>query len=286
MKKKIIYKSKSQIVISDTNKYVKKIKQSNKKDLFNYLNNKGFKNYLPITEETNEYEIYRYIVEEEYPKEDKAIEIVNTLSMLHTLTTTYQEINQNKIKELYEQTLNNLSELKTYYLELQDHIEIKEFFSPAEHLLMNNISNIYKAINYSNYKLEEWYQLMKIKKSQRYVQLHNNISLEHALKEDILYFINWDTSKKDLAIYDFINFYKNEFQNLEMNSLFKIYQSKFMYTDDEQLLFESLISIPPKILFSKNNYIDTLKVRQIIDYVVKTNEFLLENNKENQKDNK
>lgn len=286
MKKKIMYKSKSQIIISDTNKYVKKIKQSNKKELFNYLNNKGFKNYLPIIEETNEYEIYRYILEEDFPKEDKAIEIVKTLSMLHTLTTTYQEINQNKIKELYEQTLNNLSELKTYYLELQDHIETKEFFSPAEHLLMNNISNIYKAINYSNYKLEEWYQLIKTKKFQRYVQLHNNISLEHALKEEMLYFINWDTSKKDLVIYDFINFYKNEFQNLEMNALFKIYQSKFMYTDDEQLLFESLISMPPKMLFSKNNYINTLKARQLVDYVEKTNMFLLEDNKENQEDNK
>lgn len=286
MKRKIIYKSKVQIFEKDNKKYIKKIKKSNKQELFNYLDNKGFKNYLPIIEETNEYEIYRYILEKNFPSEDKAIEIVKVLSLLHILTTTYQEINQNKVNELYEKTQNILSELKNYYLELQDYIETKEFFSPAEHLLMNNISNIYKAINYSNYKLEEWYQLIKTKKSQRYVQLHNNVSLNHALKEETLYFINWDNSKKDLAIYDFINFYKNNFQDIEMTSLFKIYQSKFTYTDDELILFESLISIPPKVIFSKNNYIDVINVRQLVNYVEKTNKFLLEDNKENQEENK
>lgn len=286
MKRKIIYKSNTQIILEENKQYVKKVKRSNKQELFKYLKSKGFKNYLPTIEETKEYEMYRYISEDNLPIEDKAIEIINNMSLLHILTTTYQENNQSKITELYKQTDTTLLELKNYYLELQDYIETKEFFSPAEHLLMNNISNIYKALNYSKSKLEEWYQIVQNNKSIRYVQLHNNISLEHSLKEDILYFINWDTSKKDLAIYDFINFYKNDFQVLDMNSLFQIYQSKFNYTEDEQLLFETIISIPPKINFTKNNYINTLKARYVVDYLEKTNIFLLKDNKEKQEDNK
>ena len=286
MKKKITYKSNTQIIFNESNKYVKKIKRSNKQELFKYLKEKTFKNYLPIIEETNEYEIYRYISEDDLPIEDKAIEITNTMSLLHILTTTYHENDLNQITEIYEQNNNKLLELKNYYLELQDYIETKEFFSPAEQLLMNNISNIYKAINYSKNKLDEWKQVVKNNKSLRYVQLHNNISLEHSLKEDTLYFINWDKSKKELAIYDFINFYKNDFQLLDMNSLFKIYQSKFTYTEDELLLFESVISIPPKIKFTKNNYINTLNARYVVDYLEKTNIFLLKDNKEKQEDNK
>lgn len=286
MKRKIIYKSNTQIILEENKQYVKKVKRSNKQELFKYLKSKGFKNYLTTIEETKEYEMYRYISEDNLPIEDKAIEIINNMSLLHILTTTYQENNQSKITELYKQTDTTLLELKNYYLELQDYIETKEFFSPAEHLLMNNISNIYKALNYSKSKLEEWYQIVQNNKSIRYVQLHNNISLEHSLKEDILYFINWDISKKDLAIYDFINFYKNDFQVLDMNSLFQIYQSKFNYTEDEQLLFETIISIPPKINFTKNNYINTLKARYVVNYLEKTNIFLLKDNKEKQEDNK
>lgn len=281
MKNKISYKANSQIVIRDNKKYLKKIKKSNKEELFNYLQNKGFTNFLPYVEETNNYELYPYIDELKYPKEDKAVELIQTIALLHTLTTTYQDIDLNEIKELYEQTSNYLEELRYYYLDLQDYIETKEFFSPAEQLLMNNISNIYKAINYSNYKLNEWYKLIEKKTTIRQVQLHNNLSLEHILKDKIPYLINWDKSKKGLVIYDFINFYKNDFQNIEMSSLFKIYQSKYQYTEEEQLLFESLLTIPPKTLLNKTNYINTLEVRKMINYIEKTNTFLLKDNEEN-----
>jgi fructose-1-phosphate kinase PfkB-like protein len=71
-----------------------------------------------------------------------------------------------------------------------------------------------------------------------------------------------------------------------MTSLFDIYQSQYQYTNDEFTLFESLISIPPKITFSKNNYTNTIIANNIVLYVSKTNEFLSKYNKENQESNK
>lgn len=285
MKNKVEYISNSRIITLNEIKYMQKIKKSNKEDLFDYLNNKGFKNFLPYEMLKDNYELYRYIEEKIIPKEDKAIELMNVLSSLHNATTTYQKVNINDVKELFETTKEKITYLRNYYLDLQDYIETKEFFSPAEQVLMNNISNVYKALNYSEYKLTKWYELKEKQTMERIVQLHNNISLEHFLKENDSYLINWDKSKKDYVIYDFINFYKNEFQNLEMHSLFSLYQKNYQYTEDERLLFESLLSIPDKITFTKTNYINTINARRIIDYIEMTSIFLSEDNKKDQESN-
>ena len=71
-----------------------------------------------------------------------------------------------------------------------------------------------------------------------------------------------------------------------MNYLFDIYQEKYKYTEEEQLLFETLISIPPKISFEKHHLINTINTRKYINYLNKTSEFLSKYNKENQEDNK
>lgn len=285
MKNKITYLSNSKVVISDNKKYIYKVRKNDKEELYKYLKSKNFLNFLPYTEKNNDYEIYRYIEDTELPKEDKAIELIYILALLHTKTTIYQDVNIDKIKELYEQTKDHINYLKTYYLDLQDYIETKIFMSPAENLLMQNISKFYKALNYSDYKIDEWYALKEKEKTERIVQLHNNVTLDHFLKEENSYLINWDYAKKDYVIYDFLQFYKNEYLDLEMTSLFDLYQTKYEYTKDELLLFQSLISIMPKITLSKTNYINTLEVKAAVNYVEKTNEFLSKYYEKNQKSN-
>lgn len=283
MKNKISYKNKTKIIKKDDQKYIYKIKKRDKSELYSYLKSKDFINYLPYVEMTNEHEVYRYVDEQLTSKEDKAIELIYTLSMLHIKTTTYQEIDIDKTKEIYEETKSKITYLRTYYLDLQDYIETKIYMSPAELLLMKNISKFYKALNYAEQKIDAWYQEKTKLKNERVVQLHNNLTLEHFLKEEIPYFINWDKSKKDLVIFDFLNFYKNEYHSLEMTSLFDIYQSKYKFSIDELLLFQSLISIPDKLTFSKTNYINTLEVKNVIVYIDKTRDFLSKYNEKNQK---
>ena len=278
---------KSKIICNNNQKYVYKTRRKNKEELFNYLNNKGFTNYLCYERETPKYEIYPFITEESLPPEDKAQELVMLLSSLHMKTATHQDINEDNIKEEYEMTKKQINYLKGYYYDLQDYIETKVFMSPEEQLLMNNISNFYKALNYSEHKLESWFKLKQQEKTERIVQLHNNISLKHFLiSNENKYIIDWENSSKGNIIYDFLKFYKNEFSNLEMISLFKIYQSKIEYTKSEQTLFESLIAIPPKIEFKDSHLVNTIKTRKIVNYVDKTNKFLSEYNKENQESNK
>lgn len=285
MNSNISYRKNAKLITKNDQKYIYKIKRNDKTNIYNYLKNKEFHNYLPYTELTNEYEVYRYLNDNLTQKEDKAIELIYTLSMLHIKTTIYQEIDIDKTKEIYENTKSKINELRIYYLDLQDYIETKIYMSPAESLLMKNISKFYKSLQYAEHKIDLWYQ-EKIKlKRERLVQLHNNIKLEHFLVDDIPYFISWDKSEKGLVIFDFLSFYQNEHQELEMSSLFDIYQSKYKFSPDELLLFQALIAIPTKVTFTKTNYINTLEVKKRVDYIEKTNEFLSKYYEKNQKSN-
>lgn len=286
MNKKIEYKDSVKVINKDGFKYVKKKKKKDKKRLYTKLSDKNFNAYLVPIKEIDNYELYPYIEEENINKKEKLQILINIMAELHSKTTSYEIYDKQQIEELYMNTKNNLQALRNYYYELQDNLELREFPAPEEQLLLNNVSNIYKAINYSEYKLNLWYEKINTNKKIRYVQIHNNISLEHLLVEKNNYLISWEKSRKDIPVYDFIEFYKKEFSNYNMNELFNIYQEKYKYMEEEQLLFESLISVPPQITFKKTHLINTIETKKQIDYLIKTSEFLSKNNKENQENNK
>ncbi len=284
MKSRILYKNNLKLVEVDNQKYILKKTNQNEHDVYNYLRSKDYHNFLPPVEKTSTYDLYQYI-NTELPTQDKAIELIYLMSMLHIKTTTFQEITLDKVKEQYEETIQKITYLRDYYLDQQDYIETKVFMSPAEQLLMRNISKIYKALNYAEYKINSWYELKSKQKTERIVQLHNNLTTKNILKSQNSYLINWEKSKKGLVVYDFLNFYHNHYFEMEMTSLFREYQAKYKYTADETLLFQSLISLPPKLTFEKTNYINTLNARKVIDYVEITNVFLSEYYKEDKESN-
>lgn len=285
MNNKIEYKNNNQIITINNKKYLKIRKENINKELYEYLISKNFKHILSPIEENKNYELYQYSQETTNDAQKEFIELINIISDLHNKTTTYQEVKEEKISEMYTSHKNNLTSLKTYYFEIQDYLETKEFPSPEEQLLLNNISNIYKAINYSDFKINAWYEKVKQKNKIRHVQLHNNISRENLLKDKIYYLINWDKSKNDIPIYDFITLYKNEFINIDMKELFSVYQRQYKYSEDEQLLFEAILSIPPQITFKKSHLINTIEAKKHLNYIETTSEFL-KDNKEYQEDNK
>ena len=98
------------------------------------------------------------------------------------------------------------------------------------------------------------------------------------------FLISWDDYTRDIPIYDFLYFYKHDYMDLEMSTLFDVYKSKFYYTKDEKLLFLSLISIPEKITFSNSNYINCLNVHKLVKYIAKTRDFTLKENEEKEKE--
>lgn len=282
----ISYKGNTKILHTNNGTFVIKNKKNNIQEIYEYLNNKKYYNYLPLLNKYKDpYEIYPYIVNQEEKTSDKALSLIYSLSMLHIKTTTYEEVNLDDIKKLYEQTLAQVDYLYKYYLDLQDYIESNVYMAPAQYLLIRNISLIYSLLSFSKAKINTWYDLIEQKQKQRYVLLNNNLTLDHFIVEKNSYIINWSKATRGPVIYDFLNFFHNEYLNLDMLSLFKVYQSKYPYTKDEKALFLALVAIPEKIDFTSNNYINTIKVKNLIVYLTKVNNFISEEDEKDEKTN-
>ena len=270
------YHKKNNIRILDTDKgkFVIKRKNNNENSIYEYLLNKNF-DYLIEKEELDDYIIYPYIEEINIPKEEKAIDLINILALLHNKTTYYKQVVLDDVKELYEKLNNNIDNLYKYYYDLQDIIEQKVYMNPAQYLLIRNVSLFYSALSFAKTKLNEWYEI-KIKQiKERVVLLHNKPSIDHLLVGEKKQLISWNEYERDIPIYDFIYFYKKNYLDFDMSSLFDIYQSRFNYTKDEYLLFITILSIPEKIIFTKNNYNDCENVFKIVKYLMVTRDFIL-----------
>ena len=68
-----------------------------------------------------------------------------------------------------------------------------------------------------------------------------------------------------------------------MIECFHIYQSYLSLSYDEKVLFFCLISIPIKVTFTDNIYQNIIVIQNRVNYIEKTLQFLLEEDKENQK---
>lgn len=281
------YIGKTRVIDTKNGKYIIKKKTNDKKDIYDYLDSRGFSNYLKLENSYDEaYEIYRYIDNREINDEDKAIDLVYILSMLHIKTTTYRAVVLDDVKNIYEQINNNINYLLLYYRDLQDYIESKVYMSPGEYLLIRNISAFYNVLELSKNSINKWYDVKKNMKKERVVLLHNNLELNHFLEGEEKVLINWDRAYKDYVVYDFLDFYRNEYLNIEMNSLYEIYQSKYRYTYDEKLLFFSLLFLPWKVEFNDTNYNNTVKINKLVRYIYKTMEFISKENEKYEEANK
>ena len=283
---KISYKGHSRILQTNKGKFVLKEKKNNLKEIYDYLNVKKYYNYLPINNNYEDnYELYPYIEEINTDKSSKAVDMIHEVAMLHVKTTTYEEINLDEIKKLYEDTNKKIDYLYKYYLDLQDYIENNVYMAPAEYLLIRNISMIYQLLRFSKEKLDKWYGIKEKLKKERFVLLNNNLKLEHFLEGENNYFINWNKAKRGIVVYDFLNFFHSNYLELDMKSLYDLYQMKYRFTEDEEDLFLSLLAIPFKVDFKDSNYINTIKVKNLVVYLNKVMVFVLEENEKYQEKN-
>lgn len=280
---KISYFDKYIVIDSRDKKYLLKKKDSNKEELFNYLRQINYSYFMPLISSYDDYyELYPYYDDNVVNGYTKAKELMYGLALLHLKTTTYVEYSQDKIKEMYETMGVKIETLTKYYLDLQDYCEAIEMFSPAQYLLMKNISRIHYLLRLAKNNLDSWYSGTV---NVREVLLINNVSLNNFRFGDRVYFLDFKAAKNGIVVYDLVNFYKNEVLNVDFYSLFSFYLSKYRLHKDELELFYTLICIPDKLVFTKNNYYDVLRVRKLVDYVNVTLDFLLEKNKEYQKAN-
>lgn len=237
---------------------------------YKYLKSRSFDYFPNIILEDNNYLMYEYIEDINEPYEQKITDLINLVAMLHSKTTFYKEVDIDNFKEIYENVNNQIDYLYNYYTDIINIIETSVFMSPCEYLIARNINMIYSSLNYAKDYILKWYEIVSDKRKMRVVNVHNNLSLDHYLKNDRPYLISWEKSNKDIPIYDLFSLYKNHYLDFEFSELFYNYEAKYPLLKEERLLLFSLLAIPNKLEFNDNEFNLCKKARGLFDYLYKT----------------
>lgn len=267
------YRKLGKTIVVDTNIGKKVIKQKSNNDIYTYLESRNF-TYFPNVIEDDKYEILDYEEEIETPNDQKMLDMVRLIALLHNKTTYYKEVVEDDYKKIYEDINNNIDYLNSYYTDIITIIESKEYMSPSEYLLARGISKIFNSLNYSKYEIDNWYNEIKEKRKQRYVVLHNNLDISHFIRNKGAYLISWEKSKIDIPIFDFYKLYKNNCLDYDFSSLLKEYEKDYPLLNEERKLLFILISLPDKIEFDSTEYEMCKKISKLLDYLYKTDNLI------------
>lgn len=256
--KKITYKKDYSIIETSTNKkYIIIKKRKNKEKLYDYLTSINYNLYKKPLNINDKYEIFSLDNLEEGS-------ITNALITLHYLTEEFRECSKDDLKKIKEKIMFNLDKCYKYYLNLQDEIENMSFPPPDKYLLINNISQIYKLLEVSKYRLDN----LELN-SLREVILINNF--DNNIFKNI---IDFNYYSKDVFVYDLEKLYKKDYKNFK--DVLKKYNDKLKISKEEWNLLSILISIPEEVTLENNHYNDCIKIRNLINYVNYTFSFLSE----------
>ena len=270
------YINNGKVTIVDTEMGRFAIKKNLKiKKIFTYLKSRSF-NYYPknINDEEEEYEITEYLDDIDYPNEQKMLDLINLVTLLHNKTTHYKEIDFDDYKQIYEDVKNNIEYLTSYYNDLITFIDTHIFMSPSEYMLARSISRIFNALNFCSYEIDNWYDLVKEKTKQRVVVLHNNLDLSHFIKNENSYLLSWDKAKIGIPIFDLYILYKHHGLDYNFEDILKHYEQSYPLQKDERKLLFVLIALPPKLDFSKNVYQMTSEITKMMDLLYKTEKLI------------
>lgn len=260
------------IVDSTSGSFVIKLKSDNKvKEAYNYLKSRNF-DYFPAlaSDLRDDVNVFQYVPEIEMPREQKALDMVDLVALLHNKTTYYKEITEDKYKEIYDNLMNNILYMKNYYDNIYTILIEEIYMSPSHYLLMRNIYKIYAALDFCQQELDKWYDEAKSDLKTRVAFVHNNLETDHFIKNDKDYLISWENAKIDSPILDLITFYQKEYINLDFESLLDRYWKNYPYLEKEKQLFFIVISLPPIIKLEDDEMKATKNIRKKLDYIFKT----------------
>lgn len=277
---------KATIINTKNGKYVIKNKNRNNNDILKYLLSRNF-DYFPkiLSDKDDDYELIEYIEDIDMPEEQKMMDMIDLIALLHSKTTYYKEVDVDDFDKIYDDINNNIVYLYNYYNDIMTIIENKIIYSPSEYLLARNISIIFDTLNFESNLLNKWQELVKDKRKQRYVVIHNNLDIDHFLKDQNNYLISWDKSRIDLPIYDLYKLYKKNNLNYDFETLLKRYERVYPLLEEEKVLFHILILLPDKIEFNNNEFEMCQKISDTIDNLYKTKDYVLPYYSENSKTN-
>lgn len=270
------YTIKKSCTIIETNKgkyVVKEKKDRNIRELYNYLRSRSFHNFPDLVDDDrDDLNVYEYIEEINTPKEQKALDLINLVTLLHNKTSYFKEVSTDTYQEIYDNIHNNILYLQEYYTNLILEIENEVYMSPSHYLLIRNSSKIFAALNFCQQELDEWFELVKDKTKSRVSVIHNNLATEHLIRNEQDFLISWDSSRIDSPVLDLIKFYQNEYFDLNFEEILKQYMMKFPLTEAETKLLFIMISLPKEVNLDSSEFKNCQIVRESLDYIFKTEE--------------
>lgn len=272
--RRLSYKNSVKIIEDEESKYVLKKSNRNLEELFMYLRSRNFTSFPDILKNDRGSYEFPYIASVIEPKEQKLVDIINTMAELHTKTSFYKEVGHDKFSEIYENLKENILYIEGYYNDLIILIENEVYMSPSNYLIARNFSKINSAIIFCKKELESWYKLVKDNTKERVCVVHNNLKDEHLLKNDKNYFISWDKYLIDTPVLDLYRFFQNEKNADNFDELLALYEKKYKLKEEERKLLFIILSIPPKFIFEKDEITNTFNVRLFIDYLYKTSNLI------------
>lgn len=269
---KVSIKGKSRIFECSSGKYV--IKEKCKKDireLYKYLNSRSF-GYFPklISDNRDEINVFEYIEDASIDEEQKLYDLINVISLLHNKTSYYKEVTNDKIKSIYEELLGRVLFMEEYFNKIIFDIEDNVFISPSGNLLLINSSKLFEAMTFLKNEIEEWYKISIDNTKMRVCLVHNNLELDHYIKNNDDYLISWDNYIIDSPIIDIVKLYKSVYLNMDFSESLRLYMEKFPLSDSEKKLLFIMLVMPDEINLSSDEVKNVYIVRKYLDYVFKT----------------
>lgn len=253
------------------NYVIKNKKNKDIKELYKYLNSRSFKYYPKLIEDNrDEVNVFEYVEDNSIDNEQKLIDLINLISLLHSKTSYYKEITNDKIKEIYEELLGRVEYLEEYLNKIIYEIEDNVFVSPSGNLILINSSKIFSLLTFLKNEIEEWYKISIDTNKMRVSIVHNNLELDHYIKNENEYLISWDNYIIDSPILDIVKLYKNVYLTMDFSNPLKVYMEKFPLNENEKKLLFIMLVMPDEINLTNNELKNISIVRKYLDYIYKT----------------
>ncbi len=263
------------LLSTTSGEFVVKKKKNDLKNIYNYLKSRNF-DYFPklIDDSRSDVNVFEYVEDISMPKEQKAQDLIDIVALLHNKTTYYKVVSNDNFKAIYDTINNNINFLNKYFNDIVDKVFRIEYMSPSEYLIIRNSSKIFSSLAFCKSELDNWYEIVKTENKQRVALIHNNLSLDHFIKNDKDYLISWDNSKIDNPVLDIINFYQNNFFDLDFETILNEYNKRYPLSESEKKLLFVVISLPKTIENKKTEFEKCQSVRKSLDYLFKTEELI------------
>lgn len=240
-------------------------------ELYDYLRSRDFTNFPTLIDiDERGKNVYEYIKDYSLNKNQLGTDLAQTIANLHNKTSFTKEVSLDRYKSIYDNLLGYLNYIEDYYYQILLQSEYVEYNAPHELLFQNNYTKLKDAITFCKKECDNWYQMVQNKTKERISLNHGNVRLDHILKNDKAYLISWEKNHFDTPISDLIDFYHNEWDHIEFSGILESYLSKNKLSEEEKKLFFINISTPIKIEFGNNEFNNTCLVRNLFDYLYKT----------------